>query len=113
MIFMIMPISEMVRVVRPGSFSNSMLRKGAEIAGGTKEVIERSLLPNNDRARLEILEATQGIEIINIIVNEKNELKTIDVSLTSAITRALVSMDHKGLQRPFVYNDGYVIQLNF
>ena len=108
-------IAAPVRIVYPGSFSNSVLRIGTEIKSGKVKVIQRNALPQNDRARLGILENTSGLEIVNIIGNKDGGIKTVDVSLTSvaAVTMALVEMAKQGLQKPSVYNDGFVIQLNF
>ena len=109
----LVPVSEKVRVLCPGS-SNRVIRTGKDIGGGIRKAIDRDALPEEDRARLEIIEATKGLEIINIIVTEDNRLSTIDVSTnTGAVGQALISIAQAGFERPATYFDGYVIQLNF
>ena len=108
------PHSQRLRVCYPGPFSNNVIREEERIMNGTEKVIDRSMLPEQDRRRLEIIEA--NLEIVTPpIVSERNEIKTVEVSRKNAgdIGTVLAAMVQEGLERPSYYYDGFVIQLNF
>ena len=110
------PVGEKVRVVYPTRSDDYLLRTGTIKTGTT--IISRDALPKNDRARLEILEATEGVEILNVALHDdgSNRIRTIDVSSNSsrrALTKAFIAMSAQGLEIPSEYADGFLLQLNF